>query len=292
MSNAKVTGLRGIELGVTDLSQSAAFYGHIWGLEPVVSENDTVHLRANGGEHHIVTLRERPQAGMLGVHFAANDRVAVDELHARAKAFGADVLGDPADLLRSAGGGYGFGFRTPEGHVLNISSDVAQHPNTVVDRSKPTKLSHVVLNSARIDEQTKFFIDLLGFKHSDSTDMMDFIRCCADHHSVAFARGNGPSLNHMAYEVANIDGLMRGPAQGERLQHRVGCRPPRPGGQRVHLLRRAERLRGGIHHRGRAGRRGDLHGARRRILAQLPDAALPLGHGRASVQSPQGRVRR
>src|SRR5262245_34800713 len=167
MSNAKVTGLRGIELGVPDLSQSAAFYSHIWGLEPVVSENDTIHLRANGGEHHIVTLRERPQASMLGVHFAATDRAAVDALHAKAKAFGVEVLDDPADLPRSAGGGYGFGFRTPEGHILNISSDVVQHPNTVSDRSKPTKLSHVVLNSARIDEQTKFFIDLLGFKHSD-----------------------------------------------------------------------------------------------------------------------------
>jgi catechol 2,3-dioxygenase-like lactoylglutathione lyase family enzyme len=210
MSNARVTGLRGIELGVTDLHQSAGFYSHVWGLEPVVSENDTIHLRANGGEHHIVTLRERPTSGMLGVHFAANDKAAVNELHAKATAFGAAVLGAPADLPRSAGGGYGFGFRTPEGHVLNISSDVAQHPNAVNDRSKPTKLSHVVLNSARIEEQTKFFTDLLGFRLSDSTDMMDFIRCCADHHSVAFARGSGPSLNHMAYEVSNIDGLMRG----------------------------------------------------------------------------------
>jgi catechol 2,3-dioxygenase len=39
---------------------------------------------------------------------------------------------------------------------------------------------------------------------------MDFIRCCADHHSIALARGQGPCLNHMAYEVANVDGLMRG----------------------------------------------------------------------------------
>jgi len=230
MGNAKVTGLRGIELGVTDLHQSAAFYRHVWGLDPVASENDTIHLRANGSEHHIVTLRERPQAGMLGVHFAVNDRAAVDEMHAKAKAFGVAGLGQPTDLPRSAGGGYGFGFRTPEGHALNISSDVAQHPNTVNDRSKPAKLSHVVLNSARIDEQTRFFIDLLGFKHSDSTEMMDFIRCCADHHSVAFARGSGPSLNHMAYEVANIDGLMRGAgrvkASGFNIEWGVGRHGP------------------------------------------------------------------
>ena len=59
MNNAKVTGLRGVELGVKDLSQSIAFYQCIWGLDPVVAEGDTVYLRANGSEHHVVTLRER-----------------------------------------------------------------------------------------------------------------------------------------------------------------------------------------------------------------------------------------
>ena len=78
------------------------------------------------------------------------------------------------------------------------------------DRSRPTKLTHVVLNSAEVEKQTAFFLDVLGFKWSDSTFMMDFVRCCSDHHSVAFARGNGPTLNHMAYEMPNIDGLMSG----------------------------------------------------------------------------------
>jgi catechol 2,3-dioxygenase len=146
----------------------------------------------------------------LGVHFAAADRGAVDALHAKAKAFGAKVDGPPAELPASAGGGYGFRFSSPEGHVLNIAADVARHPNLVNDRSKPVKLSHVVLNTARIADQTAFFVDLLGFRLSDSTHMMDFIRCSADHHSIALARAEGPSLNHMAYEMANMDGLMRG----------------------------------------------------------------------------------
>ena len=77
------------------------------------------------------------------------------EMRGVGKAFGATVTAAPAELASSAGGGYGFQFRTPEGHVLNISADVAQHPNTINDRSKPLKLSHVVLNSASIDQQTK-----------------------------------------------------------------------------------------------------------------------------------------
>jgi catechol 2,3-dioxygenase-like lactoylglutathione lyase family enzyme len=198
MINAKVTGLRGVELGVRDLHQSAAFYNQVWGLEPVGGEDDTIRLRGNGAEHHVVTLRERPTPGLLGVHFAAADRDAVLALHAKAKAFGAAVDGEPADLPRAAGGGFGFSFRSLEGHALNVSSDVARHPNVVNDRSKP------------LDDEIAFFVDLLGFRLSDSTQMMEFIRCSADHHSIALARSQGPSLNHMAYEMSDIDGLMRG----------------------------------------------------------------------------------
>jgi catechol 2,3-dioxygenase len=216
MINAKVTGLRGVELAVRDLHQSAAFYSQVWGLEPVGGQGDTLRLRGNGAEHHVVTLRERPDPGLLGVHFAADGRDAVVALHAKAKALGAAVDGAPADLPRDAGGGFGFSFRSLEGHVLNVSSDVARHENVVNDRSKPLKLSHVVLNASRIGEEIAFFIDLLGFKLSDSTQMMEFIRCSADHHSIALARAQGPSLNHMAYEMTDIDGLMRGAGRMKR----------------------------------------------------------------------------
>ncbi len=96
MNNARVTGLRSIELGVPNLTQSAAFYSRVWGLEPVVSDGETIHLRGNGPEHHAVTLRERPTAGMLGVHFAAATREAVDALYERAKAAGVTVAAAPA----------------------------------------------------------------------------------------------------------------------------------------------------------------------------------------------------
>jgi catechol 2,3-dioxygenase-like lactoylglutathione lyase family enzyme len=210
MINARVTGLRGVELGVRDLNQSVAFYNQVWGLEPVGRNGDTVRLRGNGIEHHVVTLRERPKAGLLGVHFSADGHDAVVALHAKAKASGAAVLSAPADLPGEAGGGFGFSFRSLEGHVLNVSCDVARHQNVVNDRSKPIKLSHVVLNAGRIGDETAFFIDLLGFKLSDSTEMMEFVRCSADHHSIALSRAERPSLNHMAYEMSNIDGLMRG----------------------------------------------------------------------------------
>lgn len=216
MANSTVTGVRSIELGVRDLHQSAEFYTKVWALEEVSAAGDTMHFRATGGEHHVLTIRERPQASLLGVHFAAADRDAVNQLCAKAKGYGVAIAHDPAPLDASAGGGYGFRFETPDGLPMTISSDSAQHPDVVVDRSRPTKISHVVLNSARTDDQVPFFIDVLGFKLSDSTHMMEFLRCSADHHSIAIFRNNGPSLNHVAYELPNIDGLMRGAGRLKR----------------------------------------------------------------------------
>jgi len=214
--NGKVTGVRSIELGVRDLQQSADFYIKVWALDEVAADGDGIHLRATSGEHHVLTIRERPKPTLLGVNFAAPDRATVDQLCAKAKSYGVKVLGDPAPLSGAIGGGYGFRLETPDGLPMSISSDGTQHPDVVLDRSRPTKISHVVLNSANADEQMPFFIDVLGFRRSDSTHMMEFLRCCSDHHSIAIVRGSGPSLNHVAYEVPNIDGLMRGTGRVKR----------------------------------------------------------------------------
>ena len=145
----------------------------------------------------------------MAVHFATNDRAGVDTLQAKAKGYGVKV-GDTMELLADAGGGYGFRFFTPDGLPMSISCGSTQHPDVVLDRSRPTKISHVVLNSAKTDDQVPFFVDVLGFKVSDSSHMMEFLRCSADHHSIALFRNNGPSLNHVASQLPNIDGLMRG----------------------------------------------------------------------------------
>src|ERR1044071_5082424 len=115
MTDPKINGLRSIELGVHDLKKSAEFYRKVWALEDVSGEGDTLHLRGTGRDHHVLTLRERPRAALLGVHFSAPDRATVDALYAKAVAFGAKVDGAPGALEKSAGGGYGFRTSSPEG---------------------------------------------------------------------------------------------------------------------------------------------------------------------------------
>ena len=63
MANAKITGVRSIELGVLDLHRSAEFYSKVWALEEVSSEADAVHFRGTGAEHHVLTIRRTAEAG-------------------------------------------------------------------------------------------------------------------------------------------------------------------------------------------------------------------------------------
>ncbi len=210
MTEAKVTALRGAHLAVRDLDQSAKYYEDVWGLKRVAQHGDTIYLRARCGEHHIIALHARPTASLLSLKFGTPTPQDVDALHAKALNFGADVLGSPEELGAEAGGGYGFALQTPEGHQVAISADVVSHDDVGTDRTTPTKLSHVVLNTTKPDEQMAFFSDLLGFKLSDSNGHMDFVRCSKDHHAIALARGKGPGLNHMAFEMDSFDSLMHG----------------------------------------------------------------------------------
>lgn len=216
MNEVRVNRLRGVELNVFDLKKSSEFYRNVWGLEEAATEGSSTFLRATGREHHIVALHEKPRASLAAMNFSARDKRMVDALHAKVSALGVKVTAAPAALPAVAGGGYGFSLVSPEGQTITISADVEQHPDEVIDSSRPLKLSHIVLNVEDIDRQNRFFCDVLGFRLSDSTERMDFVRCSADHHSLALARGHGAGLNHCAYEVPNFDGLMRGAGRMKR----------------------------------------------------------------------------
>lgn len=215
MADPRVTGLRSIEYAVPDIETTSRFYENMWGLTPVAEHHGARYFRATGSEHHIVVLHERPTVGVEKVTFAADDAASVDALHAKLGGLGISIDDAPA-ALEAPGGGYGFSFTDRDGLVYAVSSDVVQHADATMADDRPFKLSHVVLNSEKVDDQTDWFCDALGFKLSDRTERMNFIRCSPDHHSIAFAKMGGPSLNHTAFEVPDLDALMRGAGRLKR----------------------------------------------------------------------------
>jgi catechol 2,3-dioxygenase-like lactoylglutathione lyase family enzyme len=74
----------------------------------------------------------------------------------------------------------------------------------------PVRISHIVLHSPQPAQAAKFFTDVLGFRVSDWLgDFMCFLRCNSAHHRIALLPGP-PCLNHVAYDMVGVDGMMRG----------------------------------------------------------------------------------
>jgi catechol 2,3-dioxygenase-like lactoylglutathione lyase family enzyme len=207
MSMAKVNGLCSIDLGVADLAKAREFYSGIWQLAPVAETRSGVYLRGTGPAHHILGLHRAPAAALLRIDLTAPDRAAVDALHDGLA--GAAALTAPG-AIAEPGGGYGFAFRDPEGRNLRIIAEDARHADAAPRPDHPGKIAHLVLNAAAPEATSDFWCRRLGFRVIDRTKALIFLNCNADHHSIAFAKGDAATLHHIAFEMPEIDSVMRG----------------------------------------------------------------------------------
>jgi catechol 2,3-dioxygenase-like lactoylglutathione lyase family enzyme len=80
----------------------------------------------------------------------------------------------------------------------------------IEDRDKPIQLTHAVINSTDVEACERFAVENLGFKVSDRTAHMRFVRCNRKHHALAYANAQLASLNHIAFEMRDVDAVMRG----------------------------------------------------------------------------------
>jgi catechol 2,3-dioxygenase-like lactoylglutathione lyase family enzyme len=210
MSKARVSRLRGIALAAPNATEAARFYVDGWGLREVARQPGAVYLRASGPEHHVLSLHDSNHKGIAYLHFAAQDVDGLKALHEHVKGTGARIV-TPLGALDTPGGGMGFEVVDPENRCLRISAAVELYPDAEDAPDKPRKITHVVLNAAQLEKSLKFYEDVLGFKVSDwSENQMVFIRCNSDHHSISFNRADFAALNHIAFEMPNIDAEMRG----------------------------------------------------------------------------------
>lgn len=209
---SRVTEIRYVGYGVKDLDAEQRFYEEEWGLERVPSDDGMAWFKAAGhDEHHVVRLRAADDNRIDVVALATDSRADVDALCAKVEASGARIVHPPRELT-TPGGGYGFRFFTPDGMQFEISSDVARGGKSAVGHwdGVPVKISHIVFHSPDHQALIKWFCDVLGFKVSDWLgDFMCFLRCNSAHHRIAILPGP-PCLNHVAYDMTGVDGMMRG----------------------------------------------------------------------------------
>jgi len=197
--------LRSIELVLPKAAEAAAFMTDIWGLRPAEVRGQTHYLRGAGSFPYLVALEDGVEQYVRSTTFSCSG----DELVQLGLSIAAQGLNATLTTSADPGDGHGLIVELPEGQLLRFltnTSDVA--PLTGVDM--PVQLTHVVFNAADAEATATMTENALGFKVSDRTKGMVFVRCNDSHHSTAFARAGYASLNHIAFEMEDLDAVMRG----------------------------------------------------------------------------------
>lgn len=209
---ARVTDLQYVAHAVPDLAAERKFYGETWGLTEVGEEDGKVYFAAEGSPHpFVIRLRQDNDKKTDLIGFSADSRADVDAIYATALAAGAKSIAAPA-AVDGPFGGYAARFFDPDGRALEVIADSKQRAarTLAVGESIPVGLSHVVLHSPDHKGLTKWYEDVLGFVLSDWIgEFMVFLRCNPAHHRLAIMPGK-PALNHVAFDVASVDEMMRG----------------------------------------------------------------------------------
>ncbi len=211
MGSGPVTHLRSIAISAQRPVDLLGFYQDTWGLQLVATDPDgALHLRARGPEHHVFSLLPGDGHSLVSITLGAGSTDAVDEVAARARAAGSPVLAGPG-ASSTAGGGYAVLVRDPEGRTYEVSAGVPEHAGPPPGQQGPDRLSHVVLNAVDLPASRDFLVDVLGFRVSDwyEDDAMVFLTCNKLHHCIVLTPGRWTSLNHVAFEVASGDEVMR-----------------------------------------------------------------------------------
>jgi catechol 2,3-dioxygenase-like lactoylglutathione lyase family enzyme len=226
---SRVTEIRYVGYAVEDLQAERAFYAEKWGLKQVHDAEGMVYFATEGhDELFVVRLRQDPVQRIDVIALATETREDVDALHRKVADYGCMIIWEPREL-EQFGGGYGFRFFSKDGLPYEISAEVARGSARPISHREaiPERISHIVLHSPRHHDEVNFFIDVLGFRLSDWLgDFMAFLRCNSAHHRIAFLPGP-PCLNHVAYDLANVDEMMRGVARLKRKEVDIRWGPGR-----------------------------------------------------------------
>jgi catechol 2,3-dioxygenase-like lactoylglutathione lyase family enzyme len=192
--------LRAVELRTVDVPKGAEFLERVWGLYDAGSRGKTRYWRAAADHPYVLSLTESATPGVEAITFSGSSE-EIDFLKTRTKT--ASVQFD------APGGGSGTIVEGPEGQRYRfiVDSKAEKRP---VDANRPIQLSHVVLNTRDWESCERFAVEKLGFRVSDRTRIMRFLRCNRTHHAIAYVNSDLSSLNHIAFEMPDLDAVMNG----------------------------------------------------------------------------------
>jgi catechol 2,3-dioxygenase-like lactoylglutathione lyase family enzyme len=233
MAVIKVRELAFGRLRAPDLDQMEEFLTH-FGMIRAARTPDALYMRGTD-PHHYLHVTEKGQPAFIGFGYRATSE---DDLQRLAKATGTAV-----ESIDGPGGGKRVRLREPNGYQVEVVHGIQELPPIPVDRqpmntgSEPLKrrelmrlpkspapikrIGHGVFGTPKVKETVQWFRDTLGFICSDDVYVGDkeniigsFNRTdCGDeyvdHHVLFAVMNERGGMNHMSFEVPDVDAVFQ-----------------------------------------------------------------------------------
>ena len=195
------------------------FGTEILGAQLVAGDDDVVRLRIDEDPWRIaVHAGDVDELRYIG--WAVDDDAALAAAIDRLTAAGVDVQrGDEALAAERAVTAIAsfddpFGFRHELSHGRRAAPDQVELPGSTSGFvTGAGGLGHIVLIVPDLDQATAFYLDTLGFDHSDDIEMgmtVRFAHCNPRHHTLAFTSVPGlVGVHHLMLEVVDPDDVGR-----------------------------------------------------------------------------------
>jgi catechol 2,3-dioxygenase len=203
-----IVRLSHVELCVTDLARSRAFYVDTLGLQVTDESNNAIYLRAlEERGHHCIILRRADKAEACDLAF----KVFSDEDLSKAEHF-FKAKNMPIEWVERPYQSRTFRTRDPHGIPLEFFSRMDRLPTihqkyALYHGVKPLRIDHFNCYSPNVDESVAFYNEL-GFRVTEYTEDAETGKLWAawTHrkggvHDMAFTNGRGPRLHHVAFWV-------------------------------------------------------------------------------------------
>ena len=231
----KVRDLAYGRLRSPDLDAAEEFLTH-FGMIRAARTPSALYMRGTDAHHHL-HVTEKGEPAFIGLAYYA---ASPDDLQRLAKQPGAS----PVETMDEPGGGQRVRLREPNGYQIEVVYGIQPLPaipvpeqpmNTGNDplrragqlmrlRKSPTpikRMGHGVLGTPKVPETVAWFRETLGFICSDDVYAGDkdnligsFNRCdrgeeYVDHHTLFCVRNERAGLNHMSFEVPDVDAVFK-----------------------------------------------------------------------------------
>src|ERR1700722_5795453 len=192
-----------VELMVTDLDRSAAFYRDVAGLEPAGEGPDGERRFRCSEDPYAVTLRKAVPPGFKRGGWMLENERQFEVLHRRLKEAGIDF--EELDDTECKARGLRRTTRTVEPHIGATLEFYLLPEGTVPKPFEPTltkiqRLGHGVWTTPHYNEANAFFRDVLNFAPSDAIgEGITFYRAFPNpyHHGIGVGRGSRNQFHHL-----------------------------------------------------------------------------------------------